>query len=991
MKRAKASLFKKIVFPILLVMLFQAVLLYGTTILGGAVTQLEANAYDIFSEKVQGRKNDLQSEMLQRWSKIQEMLTGLQEDTESLLAERGGTLEELMGDPDLSRRLLAEYTDELIYTLRKNSVTGVFVVLNAPVGGKYPGIYLRDTDPESNPSGYSDLQALCAPPAITQKLNVALDASWTSAFVFEGGEEEACNRFFFRPLRAAQQYPGMDAEDLAYWSPPFYLGNNRDYAGNQVIAYSVPLIGADGTVYGVAGVDISSDYLMKKLPGKELNSENKAGYLLGMTTDENTAEMTYRELLANGAALRGMIGDGEEVTVIAAAGASGFYRIAEESGAGGGEVVACVREMRLYSSNTPFEGERWAVLGVVQKNDLLAFSSSFRLLLFAALVLSSVVGVIGIVFVARRATKRISVLAANLRSADPRQPIRLAGVGVAEIDQLSEAIVSLSSQVADNAQKMSRILDMAGIEIGVFEQDEEGPGFYYTDKLPGMLGIRPGEKFDRDILHGRLSALPCQAEQGEQNRYLFTLNAEDGVHWVRLQTVARGASTLGVLSDVTKEISEKQKLEHERDYDLLTGLFNRRAFQSRIEQMLTRPGEVGTAVLVMMDLDNLKYVNDTYGHDFGDGYIRAAARALRRSTPDKSLAARLSGDEFVAFLYGYESVDAAREACRGIEKELRRSILALPDGSRLPVRASAGLAFYPKDAAEYTPLLQYADFAMYQVKHTDKGQFTEFNIAAYNRDAYLLQCREELNLLIEKERLDYQFQPIVDAVNGGVFGYEALMRPATENIHSPAQLLELARSQSKLSQIERLTMFRALECAVAQGVVATGSRIFINSIPNQVLSDPDLARMEERFGCYLDRLVIELTEEERMDPEKTAKKQAFARKWGASLALDDFGVGYSGEGILVDLAPQFVKIDISLVQGIERDEDRQALLSNLVLYCKKRRIRLIGEGVETFAEMEYLIRAGVDYLQGYYLCRPAHTPPEGLPCKKEILEIRSRM
>lgn len=106
---------------------------------------------------------------------------------------------------------------------------------------------------------------------------------------------------------------------------------------------------------------------------------------------------------------------------------------------------------------------------------------------------------------------------------------------------------------------------------------------------------------------------------------------------------------------------------------------------------------------------------------------------------------------------------------------------------------------------------------MYQVKHTDKGQFTEFNIATYNRDAYLLQCREELNLLIEKERLDYQFQPIVDAVTGGIFGYEALMRPAKENIHSPAQLLELARSQSKLSQIERLTMFRAMECAVAQG------------------------------------------------------------------------------------------------------------------------------------------------------------------------------
>lgn len=128
-----------------------------------------------------------------------------------------------------------------------------------------------------------------------------------------------------------------------------------------------------------------------------------------------------------------------------------------------------------------------------------------------------------------------------------------------------------------------------------------------------------------------------------------------------------------------------------------------------------------------------------------------------------------------AFLYGYDNMGAAGGLPRhraGAAAQHSRPA----DGSRLPVRASAGLSFFPKDAVEYAPLLQYADFAMYQVKHTDKGQFTEFNIATYNRDAYLLQCREELNLLIEKERLDYQFQPIVDAVTGGIFGYEALMR-----------------------------------------------------------------------------------------------------------------------------------------------------------------------------------------------------------------------
>ena len=121
------------------------------------------------------------------------------------------------------------------------------------------------------------------------------------------------------------------------------------------------------------------------------------------------------------------------------------------------------------------------------------------------------------------------------------------------------------------------------------------------------------------------------------------------------------------------------------------------------------------------------------------------------------------------------------------------------------------MAWYPDDGENYDELIRYADFAMYMVKKTNKGAVVEFNLESYSKESYLLQCKEELNTILEKGLVDYAFQPIVDARDGSVYAYEALMRPNTENIKSPDALLALARSQSKLQQIEKLTFFKGME------------------------------------------------------------------------------------------------------------------------------------------------------------------------------------
>lgn len=246
-------------------------------------------------------------------------------------------------------------------------------------------------------------------------------------------------------------------------------------------------------------------------------------------------------------------------------------------------------------------------------------------------------------------------------------------------------------------------------------------------------------------------------------------------------------------------------------------------------------------------------------------------------------------------------------------------------------------------------------------------------------------------MILEREALEYHFQPIVDAVTGEIFGYEALMRPQTDNIQNPAELLALARVRSQLDQLEILTFFKSMEYFCQLPISGGTCCLFLNSIANQCMAKEDWERFEERYKAYLSRIVIELTEEERSDSDYTNTKRNITKQWGGGIALDDFGVGYNGETVLLETVPDYIKVDMSIVRNIDTDPDRLHILKNLVSYCKARNIRVIAEGVETRAEMEALIRADIDYLQGFYLAHPAKNPDTELGrVREEILTIQSQ-
>ena len=438
------------------------------------------------------------------------------------------------------------------------------------------------------------------------------------------------------------------------------------------------------------------------------------------------------------------------------------------------------------------------------------------------------------------------------------------------------------------------------------------------------------------------------------------------------------------------EALERRRIEHERDYDILTGLYNRQAFRRTCEELFAHPEKLGHAALVMTDLDNLKQINDTYGHDWGDQYLRQTGRCLAQSVPSGTLCARLSGDEFLLFFYGYRSREEIRRKLEELRDALHASTSTLPNGSALHISISAGVAWYPEDSTNYNTLKKYADFAMYQVKQSKKGEMREFDVGMYNQEAYALQTRHEFEEMLRQEAVEYYFQPIFSARSGRVVAYEALMRPQMPTLRSPMAVLKLARELGRLYDVEHLTIFKASEAfrdLRRKGLIREDALLFVNSIASVSLNDGDVQEYKRLYGDLLPDFVVEITEEEELDLKELERKRYVPGASG-TVALDDYGSGYSNGNSLLTIEPRYVKVDISIIRNIDTNADKQQFLAGLVTYAKPRSIQVLAEGVETMAELQKVLELGVDLLQGYGCARPAPVPgpiaPEAMNVLREF-------
>lgn len=953
-----------VMLPLILIIVFQSVTFAGIIVASNTSDSLDKNTFQIISNTVTTKGVSLE----QRFSafvNMEDFYNSVTERAEANVAALELSVADYLADAQNRQALLQDVVPIILRSLRRSGATSCFIMLeNETHAPQKDAVYLRDFNPSDSPDNNSDLMTEAGPSELLYDHGLTLSSMWTTSL----DTEQDCT-FYQTAFDGGNQYTDIPAMELGYFSAPV-----RIHSGDRpCITYTIPLLDEKHRSYGVIGFDITLDYLRKLLPNQDMTLDEYGCYYLGITENFTSAENIlvvnddYYDTLTAGGHVRLSQTNAE----------FGLYDL--KTAGLKTATCACIYPLRIYSANSPYTDEQWILGGLIRSHMLYASSQHLNVTVLGAIGMSLLLSITGTLIITHFFMRPIRLLGGGIPKLMPGYST-LPKTRIREFDNLSAAIEEQNISIYRLGNRMADIIDIAGVSLGVCEFSPEGEMVYCTHKIFEILEISDKgwehNHISRELLVRRIMQYNDCFEQSHENPDVYRYHRpEFSDKWLDVKQVIDAASIIITVFDITESVLEKEKIIHDRDYDILTGLLNRRAFLREMIYMIDE-GHCKNGVLSIWDLDNLKYTNDTYGHEIGDKYICTLSDLLKKELPEKSISARLSGDEFTMFLYD-EPKEKLVNILKNIHNLLMQERLSLPDGLELNMSASAGMAFYDEDAADYAELLKYADFAMYQIKKSSKGSIKAYNKDSYLKDYILVQGVGELDRIILGELVQYAYQPIVSVRSGTIFAYEALMRPISDLLGRPDNFLRVAESQFKLDKVERLTWFHGLKGFFEQVREDDNARIFINSIPNQLLSEEDWQKLEELYGNKLGRIVMEITEGARSETDIEEKKRAFCSKWNIPVALDDYGSGYSNSDLLVSRMFHFVKLDMGLIQGIDKNSSTQALVRSTIDYCHENFLMVIAEGIETQAEYDTVRELGADFVQGFLLARPSfHLYPE---------------
>jgi len=477
---------------------------------------------------------------------------------------------------------------------------------------------------------------------------------------------------------------------------------------------------------------------------------------------------------------------------------------------------------------------------------------------------------------------------------------------------------------------------------------------------------RPGSNPKDGTLGRELTALVMRRQSA-----ILTQELSDG----RIITIAHEPTSDGgfvdTFTDVTEQRLAEARLAYAAAHDALTSLPNRACFYEQLRKALYSTRRDNSCAVLYVDLDQFKMVNDTLGHQVGDSLLKFLANRLQKLTRRGDTVARIGGDEFAIIQTGMNNA-------KDTENLVNRLLIDLStphqiDGRTILTSVSIGVAFIPSDGRDADHVLKCADIALYRAKELGRNRCCYFEPGM---DALMLQRRDlehELSAAIAGEEFEIHYQPQLDLKRDVIVGFEALLRwrSPTRGLVMPADFISVAEETGLIIRIGAWVLETACREATTW---PNDKRVAVNISALQFTSHDLVSTVHAALGVSglpAKRLELEITETMMIadDTRVVATLQAL-KELGVTIAMDDFGVGYSSLSYLRRFPIDRIKIDRSFINGIGRQSDGTAIIRAVISLCAGFGITATAEGVETTEQLSLLRAEHCQEVQGYLIGRP---------------------
>ncbi len=433
---------------------------------------------------------------------------------------------------------------------------------------------------------------------------------------------------------------------------------------------------------------------------------------------------------------------------------------------------------------------------------------------------------------------------------------------------------------------------------------------------------------------------------------------------------------VGIKEDITERKGQEAALAWQVSHDILTGLRNRFHLEKHLNDEIMRMDMREHALfLALIDIDNLKFINDTFGHDFGDQLLVAVGDRLQNIICPDGLAARFLGDEFIFV----PPLTTTREQAN-VLAERAKELLSKPflvDDAEVMITTSIGTASFPEDGETVDILLRNVEAAMYEAKRQGRNTVVAYTTAFHHKAQQRLMLENKLRRAMENNEFSLHYQPQICLQRGAVCGVEALLRwsPADMAPVSPFEFIPILEESGLIVPVGAWVLHEACRQAVAwqqAGLPPIRMSVNISAVQFQRGDLDDAVRLAiNETAIPPSQLCLELTESMLLiDTRQTQEKLLELRDIGVRLSLDDFGTGYSSLSYLSRMPVQELKIDQSFVRRLHTTPSDTAVVNTIIAMARTLGLNLVAEGVETDVQKEHLAQRGCNIIQGYLFSRP---------------------